>query len=107
MNTRNDKCIALTLDAGGANYRFSAIRGNPVIAGPVAMPSEGDHLDKCLENIANALTLSDGLAVIGGGIAAAWPLFLPAIIDELNDFYTDFNRKRRESCRENQKIGVR
>jgi glucokinase len=36
----------------------------------------------------NALTLVDGLAVIGGGISAAWPLFLPAIVEELNSFYT-------------------
>ncbi len=38
--------------------------------------------------IANALTLVDGLAVIGGGISAAWPLFLPALVTELNSFYT-------------------
>ncbi len=36
----------------------------------------------------NALTLVDGLAVIGGGISAAWPLFLPAIVEELNSSYT-------------------
>ena len=34
--------------------------------------------------LANALTLIDGLAVIGGGISAAWPLFLPTLVDELN-----------------------
>lgn len=39
--------------------------------------------------IANALTLIDGLAVIGGGISAAWPLFLPALVAELNSSYTD------------------
>jgi glucokinase len=38
--------------------------------------------------MANALTLVDGLAVIGGGISAAWPLFLPAIVEELNGTYT-------------------
>ena len=39
--------------------------------------------------LANVLTLIDGLAVIGGGIAGAWPLFLPTVIDELNGTYTD------------------
>src|SRR5690606_19349849 len=34
--------------------------------------------------MANALTLVDGLAVIGGGISGAAPLFLPALVDELN-----------------------
>jgi len=34
--------------------------------------------------LANALTLVDGLAVIGGGLSGAAPLFLPALIAELN-----------------------
>jgi glucokinase len=38
--------------------------------------------------MAQALTLIDGLAVIGGGISASWPLFLPAVVDELNSTYT-------------------
>jgi len=37
--------------------------------------------------MAQALTLIDGLAVIGGGVSGAWPLFLPAIIDEMNGTY--------------------
>jgi glucokinase len=37
--------------------------------------------------IAQALTLIDGLAVIGGGISGAYPLFLPALIDALNDVF--------------------
>ncbi len=37
--------------------------------------------------IAQALTLIDGLVVIGGGISGAWPLFLPALVDELNGIY--------------------
>ena len=35
-----------------------------------------------------ALTLIDGLAVVGGGLSGAWPLFLPALVDELNGTYT-------------------
>jgi glucokinase len=38
--------------------------------------------------MAQALTLLDGLAVIGGGIAAASPLFLPSLVAELNGNYT-------------------
>jgi glucokinase len=34
--------------------------------------------------MAQALTLVDTLAVIGGGISGSWPLFLPALVDELN-----------------------
>jgi glucokinase len=35
----------------------------------------------------NALNLIDGLAVIGGGVSGAWPLFLPTLVDELNSTY--------------------
>jgi glucokinase len=38
--------------------------------------------------MAQALTLVDGLAVIGGGVSGAWPLFLPALVEELNGTYT-------------------
>ena len=37
--------------------------------------------------IAQALTLIDGLVVIGGGISAARGLFLPALVDAVNDVY--------------------
>ncbi|WP_338285845.1 ROK family protein [Luteolibacter sp. LG18] len=40
------------------------------------------------DSMAIALTLLDGLAVVGGGVSGAWPLFLPAIVDELNGSYT-------------------
>ena len=38
--------------------------------------------------MAQALTLVDGLGVIGGGISGAAPLFLPALVNELNSTYT-------------------
>jgi len=37
--------------------------------------------------IAQAITLLDGLVVIGGGIAGAYRQFLPAIVDEMNSTY--------------------
>ena len=47
--------------------------------------------------LGSALTLIDGLAVIGGGVSGAWPLFLPALVEELNGTYTgpDGNKFRR------------
>jgi glucokinase len=41
--------------------------------------------------MAQALTLVDGLAVIGGGVSGSWPLFMPALIAELNGAYTSPN----------------
>jgi glucokinase len=37
--------------------------------------------------ISQALTLIDGLVVIGGGISAAFRQFLPALVDEMNSSY--------------------
>jgi len=45
--------------------------------------------------IAQALTLVDGLAVIGGGIAGAHPLFLPALVAAMNDTYSGTKGMRR------------
>jgi glucokinase len=37
--------------------------------------------------LANALTLVDGLVVIGGGLSGAWPLFMPGLVREMNQPY--------------------
>jgi len=37
--------------------------------------------------MATALTLVDGLAVIGGGLSSAWPLFLDDAVSEMNSTY--------------------
>ena len=41
-----DKRIVMTLDAGGTNFVFSAIRSNEEIVEPIVLPSNGDNLDK-------------------------------------------------------------
>ena len=38
-------------------------------------------------SIANLLVLIDGIVVIGGGITSAWPLFAPAMFNEINREY--------------------
>lgn len=44
--------------------------------------------------LANVLTLVDGLAVIGGGLAAAAPLFLPRAMAELNGTIASYDGKK-------------
>jgi glucokinase len=56
MNSSTDKRIVMTLDAGGTNFRFSAIRGNRPVVETVALPSNGDNLDRCLANIIEGFT---------------------------------------------------
>ena len=40
----DDPRIVMTLDAGGTNLKFSAIRSNQVLVGPISIPSEADDL---------------------------------------------------------------
>jgi len=51
MSYNNDKRIVMTLDAGGTNFDFSAIRGMNNIVEPITLPSNADNLDKCLNTI--------------------------------------------------------
>ena len=46
MKSTTDKRIVMTLDAGGTNFRFSAMRGNKPVTETVALPSNGDNLDQ-------------------------------------------------------------
>lgn len=51
MSLNDDSRVVMTLDAGGTNFRFCAIRGGSPVTETVAMPSHGDDLDRCLANI--------------------------------------------------------
>jgi glucokinase len=48
---QNDRRIVMTLDAGGTNLKFSAMRGGELLVGPISTPSEADNLKRCLANI--------------------------------------------------------
>ena len=39
--------------------------------------------------LSNALTLIDGIAVIGGGLSGAWPVFMPMLIEKMRRPFTD------------------
>ncbi len=51
MKYKNDKRIVLTLDAGGTNFVFSAIKGNEQVLEPITKPSNARDLEKCLAGI--------------------------------------------------------
>lgn len=48
---KNDKRIVLTLDAGGTNMVFGAMRGNEFVVEPITLPSNAKDLDRCLETM--------------------------------------------------------
>jgi glucokinase len=56
INPTQDPRVIMTLDAGGTNFRFCAVRGSQPVTPTVALPSNGDDLDKCLANIVEGFT---------------------------------------------------
>lgn len=61
----DDSRIVMTLDAGGTNFKFSAIRGNRAATEPFSVPSDGGDLDRCLA------TLVDGFERVRGSLPEA------------------------------------
>jgi glucokinase len=51
MSKSSDQRIVMTLDAGGTNFRFAAMRGQKAVTETVALPSNGDNLERCLGNM--------------------------------------------------------
>ncbi len=43
--------VVLTLDAGGTNFVFSALKGNKELTSPLCLPSNADNLEKCIQTI--------------------------------------------------------
>lgn len=58
MTFRTDKRIVLTLDAGGTNFRFSAMQAGEQIVDPIRFPSNASDLELCLN------TLVDGFKAV-------------------------------------------
>ena len=74
MDSGNDRRIVLTLDAGGTNFRFSAICGNEPVTETVTIPSNGDDLEKCLANIVEGFTrIKKACPVMPVAISFAFP----------------------------------
>ena len=47
----NNDRIVLTLDAGGTNFVFTAVRANELIVEPISFPSHADDLERCLQTL--------------------------------------------------------
>ena len=45
---RNDSRVVMTLDAGGTNMVFGAMKGGEFCCEPITLPSNADNLDRCL-----------------------------------------------------------
>ena len=51
MNYKKDKRIILSLDAGGTNFVFNAIRGGEELLKPIILSAKGDNLEHILKTI--------------------------------------------------------
>ena len=51
MNIWSDERVVMTLDAGGTNLVFSAMKSGKEIVEPIGKPSYADNLDLCLKTI--------------------------------------------------------
>jgi glucokinase len=51
MGVFDDRRLVLTLDAGGTKLVFNAIRGGRLLLEPLALPSRGDELAACLDQL--------------------------------------------------------
>ena len=47
--------LILTLDAGGTNFVFAAVRNNEVVGEAITLPSMADDLEACLDQIIGGL----------------------------------------------------
>jgi glucokinase len=74
MNFVQDNRIVLTLDAGGTNFKFSAIRGNQEVGSSFSLPSNAQDLGTCLDTIVAGFTrLTNALPAAPVAISFAFP----------------------------------
>lgn len=70
----NDQRAVLTLDAGGTNFAFSAIRGGRPVGAAVTLPAEPRDLDASLQNLVDGFqALIDQLERPPAAISFAFP----------------------------------
>lgn len=51
MNINNDERVVLTLDAGGTNFVFTAIKNGKAITHEVKKDANGHDLNKCIATL--------------------------------------------------------
>ena len=74
MDFKNDKRIVMTLDAGGTNLVFSAIRGNEPVVEDIVIPSQPDNLDRMMNALREGFeTVKKNLKEKPAAISFAFP----------------------------------
>jgi glucokinase len=69
-----EKRIVMTLDAGGTNFRFSAIQAGKAVVAPMTMAANGADLDRCLAGIISGFArIRDACPIPPAAISFAFP----------------------------------
>jgi len=82
----NDQRIIMTLDAGGTNFVFSAIKGNSEIVTPIRKAAHASDLDRCMETAFRGFEEVRGMLP---GPAAAISFAFPGPADYRNGIIGD------------------
>jgi hypothetical protein len=70
----HDDRVVMTLDAGGTNFVFSAIRGCATVVVPICLPAVPDDLDRCLSVLVGGFRkVKDALTEEPVAISFAFP----------------------------------
>ncbi|MCI1639823.1 MAG: ROK family protein [Bacteroidales bacterium] len=73
-NFKTDSRIVLTLDAGGTNMVFGAMKAGEYVGEPITLPSNSTELDKCMSTMETGFkTVIDGLGEKPAAISFAFP----------------------------------
>ena len=81
-NYTNDSRIVLTLDAGGTNMVFGAMRGEEYVGTPITLPSNANDLDLCLKTM--VLGFESVMNTLGGEKPVAISFAFPGPADYPN-----------------------
>ena len=74
MSTIDDPRAVMTLDAGGTNFVFSAMRANQSVAPPLVLPANADNLERSLANITEGFRrVKESLSEPPAAISFAFP----------------------------------
>jgi len=74
MSAQNDPRAVMTLDAGGTNFVFSAMRGNRSAVEPFVLPAHADNLEESLASItAGFRRVKESLSEPPAAISFAFP----------------------------------
>jgi glucokinase len=74
MSATNDPRAVMTLDAGGTNFVFSAMRANQTVVAPFTLPANADNLERSLGNITEGFRrVKEALPAPPAAISFAFP----------------------------------